>query len=146
MGRNGRVVKEREEDRFLLMVGYSPNRMPHRGADGYLDLASPRVVEKACWNFMTNGAGAGLMHKAGGEDAFRVVENYVYRNPVPWILKAADGSEQVIEEGDWVIGVVCSKQVYEDYKAGKYGSGSIQGRAQRAPASSETIAQVRRAS
>lgn len=132
-----------EEQRFLLMVGYSPNRMPLRGADGFVDVASPEVIEKACWRFMLNGAGSGLMHKAGGENAFRVVENYIYRNPVPWVLKAADGSEQTIRDGDWVLGVICSKEVWEDVKAGKYGGGSLQGGAARIHARPETLARQR---
>lgn len=140
---SGQVVKAINEQRFLLMVGYSPNRLPLRGADGYQDIASPAVVEKACWRFMANGAGAGLLHKEGGEDAFKVVENYIYRNPVPWVLKADDGSEVTIREGDWVIGAICSKETWADYKAGKYGSGSVQGGAVRGPVSAETLARQR---
>lgn len=137
------VVKAQEEQRFLLMVGYSPNRMPRRGADGFLDIASPETVEKACWRFMLNGAGAGLMHKAGGENAFKVVENYVYRNPEPWVMKATDGSTQTIHAGDWVIGALCSEQTWKDYRAGKYGSGSVQGGAKRDAPTPETLARQR---
>jgi hypothetical protein len=132
-----------EEDRFVLMVGYSPNKMPLRGADGFIDLASPNVVEKACWKFMLNGAGGGLLHKAGGENDVKIVENYIYRNPVPWVLKANDGSEQVICQGDWVIGAILSPQTWEDFKKAKYRGGSIQGGARRKPASAETLARVR---
>ena len=134
-----------KEDRFVLMVGYSPNKMPFRGADGFLDLASPEVVEKACWRFMDNGANAGLLHKEGDEDAFKVVENYIYRNPVPWVLKAVDGSEQTIRQGDWVIGARLRKDVWEDWKKGRYRSGSLQGGASRIPATPETLARVRSA-
>lgn len=138
------VVKGIDEaQRFLLMVGYSPNRQPLRGADGFIDIASPEVIEKACWRYMANGAGAGLMHKAGGEDAFKVVENYIYRNPIPWVLKAADGSEQTIREGDWVIGVICSKEVWTDVMSGKYGGGSLQGGAARIHPRAETLARQR---
>lgn len=139
----GCVVKANEEKRFLLMVGYSPNRLPKRGADGFLDIASPDVVEKAAWRFMLNGHGAGLMHKKGGEDAFRVVESSVYRNPEPWIVKAADGSTQTIREGDWLIGVVCSEPTWDEYKKGRWGSGSLQGGARRARPRPETLARQR---
>lgn len=139
----GTVAKAEEDKRFLLMVGYSPNRMPRRGADGFLDIASPDVVEKACWRFMLNGAGAGLMHKAGGENAFKVVENYVYRNPVPWELTAPNGEIVTIRDGDWVIGALCSKETWDDYKAGLYNSGSVQGGAKRMVASPETLAHQR---
>ena len=143
MAENMTVVKSNDEQRFLLMVGYSPNRLPRKGADGFLDTISPALAEKACWRFMLNGAGAGLMHKSGGENAFRVVENYVYRNDEPWILKAADGSTQTIRKGDWLIGVIATPEVFADFKAGKYGSGSIQGSASRRRATPETLARQR---
>lgn len=136
------VVRKSDESRFLLMVGYSPNRMPLKGADGYVDIASPDLIEKACWRFMANGAGAGLMHKAGGENAFRVVENSVYRGP-DWTFIAADGSEQTIRKGDWLIGVIASPEVWEDYKKGVYGSGSLQGSAKRMDPRPETLARQR---
>lgn len=143
MSKRFHVVKAQDEKRFLLMVGYSPNRMPKRGADGFVDIASPEVVEKACWRFMVNGAGAGLMHKAGGEKAFKVVENSIYRNDEPWVVTAVDGTQQTIRKGDWLIGVICSPQVYDDFKAGKYGSGSLQGGASRMAARPETLARQR---
>lgn len=146
MSKTGQVVKERSADRFLLMVGYSPNKMPYRGADGFIDLCQPEVVEKACWRFMSNGAGAGLMHKARPDEEeppFRVTENSIYRNPVPWVFKAADGSEVTITEGDWLIGVICSPQVWDDYRKGRYRGGSLQGKALRMAVTPETLARVR---
>jgi len=139
------VVKAEDAQRFLLMVGYSPNRLPKRGADGFLDVASPEVVEKAAWRFMLNGHGAGLMHKAGGEDAFRIVESSVYRNPEPWVVKATDGTEQTIREGDWLIGILCSPDTWAEYKKGRYGSGSLQGGARRRQPRAETLARQRSA-
>jgi hypothetical protein len=145
MAKNGRVLESNEEDRFLLLVGYSPNTMPHRGADGFLDVASPRAVEKACWRFLLNGGKAGTMHKAGGENAFRVVENGIYRNEIPWVIKSPDGPDQVIRQGDWVIGMILSKETWADYKAGLFGSGSLQGAAERMPATAETLERIRSA-
>lgn len=139
----GSVVKAEPEKRFLLMVGYSPNSMPKRGADGYLDVISPELAEKACWRFLLNGAGAGLLHKEGGADAFKVVENYIYRCDTPWVLKATDGTERTIRNGDWLIGVLCSEQTWADYKAGRYGSGSLQGSASRRAPSPETLEHLR---
>lgn len=135
---------EGSPDRFLLMVGYSPNKMPRKGADGRIDLASPRVVEKACWRFAANGFKGGTGHKPGGEDAFKVVENYVYRNSVPWVMKAIDGSEQKIEEGDWLIGVICTQKTWEEVEVGVWGSGSIQGACLVDEASPESLARVTR--
>ena len=139
----GFLAKENAEQRFLLMVGYSPNKMPYRGADGFVDLCRPEVIEKACWRFMENGAGAGIGHQPGGEDAFKVVENYIYRNPVPWELTAADGSKQVIKEGDWVLGIVLTPESWSDYKKGRWRGGSLQGKAERIRATPEVLARVR---
>ena len=136
------VAKAEEESRFLLMVGYSPNRMPLRGADGKLDVASPEVVEKACWRFMENGARGGLMHKAGGENALRVVENGIYRGP-EWHFTAANGEEVTVRKGDWLIGAILSPSAWRRYKNGEFGSGSLQGSAQRGPARPETLARQR---
>ena len=137
------VTKEAEEKRFLLMVGYAPNMMPKRGSDGFVDLALPDVIEKACWNYALNGFNPGVMHKAGGEEAFVVVENYIYRNPEPWVMKAANGDTVTIPFGTWVLGLILSKEEWDNYKAGKYNGGSMQGRARRRYASPEALAQVR---
>ena len=140
----GTVLKADDEKRFLLLVAYSANKMPARGADGYIDVASPEVLEKACWRFMDNGARVGLYHEPGHDGAARVVENYVYRNEVPWVMKAPDGSTQTVMYGDWVVGVICSKDTWNNYyKAGMIGGASPQGRAGRRLASEETLARMR---
>jgi hypothetical protein len=135
----GLVLKESEEDRFLLMMAYSPNKMPLRGADGFVDLAPARVIEKACWRFSQNGAQAGLWHEEGHEQAYKVVENYIYRNDVPWIE-----GDQTVRKGDWIIGGICAPPTWDLYKTGQIGGGSLQGGAQRAPASEDTLAHYMR--
>src|SRR5665213_4359994 len=97
----GSVVKANDENRFLLLVAYSPNEMPHRGADGFIDVVSHDVLEKACWKFMDNGAKVGLWHEKGTEHCGRVVENYVYRGP-DWSF-----NNQVVKAGTWLVGVIC---------------------------------------
>jgi hypothetical protein len=139
---DGAVLKSIEEKRFLLLVGYSPNRLPKRGADGFQDLASPELVSKACWRFMLNGAKAGLGHRPGGEDAFKVVENYVYRGN-DWVLKAPDGSTQTIRAGDWLVGIVCTPETWSAYKAGKFRSASLQGACRRGPVTPDLLARQR---
>lgn len=138
----GTVLKARDEDRFLLMVAYSPNRMPLRGADGKTDLASPRVLEKACWHFMAKGAKTGMWHESGHESEAVCVENYVYRNPVSWAVKNGE-HETVIKEGDWIVGFVLSEPAWEMYKAGEIGGVSMQGAASRKKPSAETLARSR---
>ncbi len=139
------LLKAEEESRFLLLVAYSPNKMPLRGADGFVDVARPEVLEKACWRFMDNGAQAGMWHKPGHENAARVVENYVYRNDVPWVIKCPDGTEQVVQKGDWIVGLILSPKSWKMFKAGLIGGGSLQGGAKRGIASEETLAYLRSA-
>ncbi|MDE2096465.1 MAG: hypothetical protein KGL39_04405 [Patescibacteria group bacterium] len=140
---SGTVLKASKKERFLLMVAYSANKMPLRGADGYIDVAPPEVLEKACWRFADNGAKVGLWHKDGNENCARVVENYIYRNPIPWVMKCPDGSEQVIKEGDWVVGMKLDPPTWEMYEKGLIGGASPQGRCVRGPASEETLERFR---
>lgn len=136
------VVKAREEDRFLLCVVYSPNRMPLRGADQRVDLATPDVLEKACWRFAMNGFKVGVDHKPGGEGAARVVENWIHRGP-SWHLIGPDGRESVVKAGDWIVGMVLSPSAWRSYKAGRFGGVSMQGRAERIPATKKTLNRVK---
>lgn len=140
---NGTVLKAAEEDRFLLLVAYSPNRMPHRGADGAIDIVQPRVLEKACWRFMDNGAKVGLWHEPGHGDAARVVENYIYRNPVPWVMKSPAGVEEIVQEGDWVTGMILTRPTWKLYKANLIGGASPQGACSRVEPRPETLERVR---
>ena len=137
----GLILKSRDEDQFLLMVVYDPHRMPLRGADKAIDIASPEVLEKGCWRFMGHGARGGLNHQPGHEDAIKFVENYIYRGP-DW---HEDGwpPDVVIKAGTWLAGALLSDATWADYKAGKYGGVSLQGGARRAPASAKSLARVR---
>ena len=139
----GTVLKADDENRFLLLVSYSANTMPARGADGYIDVANPAVLEKACWRFMDNGAKAGLWHQEGHADSARVVENYIYRNPIPWVIKAPNGRQQVVKAGDWLTGLILEPDTWRLYKAGRIGGASPQGRAGRRAAAPETLARMR---
>jgi hypothetical protein len=134
---SGTVLKANDEDHFLLMVAYSPHRMPLRGADKRIDLASPRVLEKACWRFMVNGARGGLWHEPGHEDAVKCVENYVYRGP-NWTLD----SGYVVKAGDWLVGFILDGPTWQLYKSGQIGGVSMQGGAGRKAVSAETLALV----
>jgi hypothetical protein len=131
-----------DEDHFALFVAYSPWSVPLRGADKKIDAASPRTLERGCWRFMANGAKPGIGHKPGGEDSSVVVENYIYRNPIPWVIKHPDGTEKVIRIGDWLIGFILDDETWADLKAGKYTGISMQGGAQRGPVTAETLARL----
>lgn len=132
------LLKASDEDRFLLCVVYSPNRMPLRGADKRTDVASPRVLEKAAWRFMLNGARTGVDHQSGGEDACRVVENWVHRGP-PWTVTSPAGVRETVKAGDWLVGLILSPKAWADYKAGRFGGVSMQGTATRRPPSKQTL-------
>lgn len=138
----GTVVKADDENRFLLLVAYSPNRMPHRGADRHIDVVSAPALEKACWRFMDNGHQAGLWHEAGHKHSARVVENYVYRGP-DWVLKSPAGTEEVIKAGDWLVGFILDPPTWGMYKSGLIAGASPQGDCHRIPARPETLAQLR---
>ncbi|MDE2104335.1 MAG: hypothetical protein KGL39_44265 [Patescibacteria group bacterium] len=139
----GAVLKADEENRFVLLMAYSPNHIPQRGQDQFIDVARPMVLEKACWRFMDNGAKAGLWHEPGHENEARVVENYIYRNPEPWVIKGNNGQEQVIKQGDWIVGFILSPTAWGLYKQGLIGGASPQGSAGRRRADPGFVAQLR---
>ena len=139
---SGTVLKTSDEQRFVLMVLYSPNRMPHRGADRKIDVVSPDVLEKACWRFTDNGLRVGLFHEPGHDGAAKCVENYIYRNPIPWVVEGPDGKKQVIKAGDWIGGFILDPPTWGMYKSGLIGGASPQGTAGRKPASDETLARI----
>lgn len=136
------VVKENPEQRFVLMVAYSPNRMPARGADGRIDVVAPDVLEKAAWKFAENGFKVGLFHEAGHDGAAQVVENFVHRGK-PMRFTAPDGSVQTVRKGDWLVGMILSPKAWELYKKGLIGGVSPQGTAGRKPATARTLARIK---
>lgn len=140
---HGLVVKADDAKRFLLTVAY-PVFKPDVSvaADGHIDVASDEVVERACWNFMRKGARLGIGHEPGHEDVGEVVENYIWRGE-PWVLKAADNTEQVIMPGDWLVGMVLRDEGWTLYKSGLLGGVSVQGGAQRRTPSPATLDRVR---
>jgi hypothetical protein len=137
------VIKADDDRRFLLTVAY-PAFKPDAAiaVDGHIDVASADVVERACWRFMRKGAKMGMWHQEESDEA-RVVENYIYRGPT-WVIKAPNGSDQKIESGDWLVGIICSPRQWAMYKAGMIGGVSPQGGARRAVPSQATLDAVRR--
>jgi hypothetical protein len=121
-----------EEDRFVLGIAYQAGRDPNikKGADGYRDWATEREIELACHGFMkAGGQRSGVFHIDGTDTAghARIVENYVYRNPNPWILE--DG--QVVKMGDWLIGAIVDETAWDMVKSGRITGWSPQGKARR---------------
>lgn len=130
----GEVIKSIPTQRFTLCVGY-PARKPDTGvaADGFRDWSSEESVEKAAWSYLRKSPKVGLHHLPGDttEGAAEVVESYIYRRDDPWIIKAADGSEQKICKGDWLIGLVWSEAGWNSILSGEITGVSAQGRAKR---------------
>ena len=124
-----------EESRFILGLAYQAGRDERiaKGRDGARDWFTPAELEKACWSFLPGGAQVGLYHMDDPSvmGHLTVTENYIYRNSEPWVIKAADGSEQVIKCGDWVIGGICDELGWSLVKSGKVRGFSPQGVARR---------------
>jgi hypothetical protein len=141
---NGTVIKANEEDQVLLLVAYDPNTIPHRGMDGFRDVVSPRVLEKACWKFAENGAKVTLFHK-GIEHECHMVENYVFRPDEPWVVKdevTGEPTGAVIRKGCWLVAVKCDDPTWALYKSDQIGGGSPEGACRRIPPRRETLARI----
>ena len=137
------VVKSEEERQFLLLVAYPANKADVGiAADGFRDFASKEVVERAAWRFMLHGAQMGRWHRELDPET-RVVESSIHRGPA-YTTKAVDGSEQTVEPGDWLVGVLCGDETWRLHKQGLIGGASPQGGARRRTPSPEAVANLRR--
>ena len=139
----GAVIKSDAEQRYVLMVAYAAMKADVGTAqDGFRDFGQPAVIEKACFNFMRKGCKLGMWHKEGYSDCGEVVENYIYRGPT-WVIKGDDGTEQIIEPGDWLTGMILTPEVWAMYKSGAIGGASPQGKAKRRIPDADTLARLR---
>lgn len=123
------VAKEGEPQKFCLGVAYTAGVNPRiaKGLDGGRDVFSESELERACWSFMLTGQQHGMFHMDGTEGAARPVENYIYRNPVPWVV----APDLVVRKGDWVLGALLEDRPWELVQAGKANGWSMQGAAKR---------------
>ena len=140
------MVKAEAPKRFLLTVAYpvySPDVAVAK--DGKIDVAAPNVVEQACWDFMGKGCRLGMWHEDGFDDCAVVKENYIYRNPQPWVQTTPAGKVQVIMQGDWLVGSVLTKSTWRLYESGLIGGVSVQGTADRLNRpTQQTVEEIRR--
>lgn len=138
----GTVIKSDAKQRYVLMVAYpSMKKDTATAADGHIDFGQAPVIEAACFNFMRKGCKLGMWHKEG-YDPGEVVENYIYRGPT-WVIKSDDGTSQVIEPNDWLVGMILRPEVFEMYEKGIISGASPQGRAKRRIPDPSTLAQLR---
>jgi len=139
----GRLIKADPERRFTLHVAYPYDRADRvRAADNHRDFASREAVEDAAWAYMLKHRKIGLNHEDGTEGSGDLVESGIHRGP-DWVIKAADGSECVVKDGDWTIGVIWAPQVWEAMKSGRLGGVSMQGSAVRRKPTREALARLR---
>lgn len=142
-GLSGVVVKADAPRRYTLTVAYPANKPDVAVAqDGHRDFASESAVEEAAWNYLHKSPKVGLWHKDGTDGAGDVVESYVYRGP-DWHLTAADGSEQVIKAGDWLLGIRWTPETWPLVEKGLIGGVSPQGRAKRRTPTTDAVANLR---
>lgn len=123
------IAPDAEPQQFCLGIAYQAGRDPRiaRGLDGGRDFFTEAELEKACWSFMLNGQELGMFHAEGTTGAARPVENYIYRNPIPWVV----GPDLVVRKGDWVLGALMDDKPWELVQAGDATGWSPQGRGRR---------------
>lgn len=142
-GLAGVVVKSTEEQRYTLTVAYPANKPDVAVAqDGFRDFADALAVEKAAWSYLRTSPNIGLWHENGTDGAGEVCESYIYRGP-DWLIKASDGSEQLIKAGDWLMGIIWSEASWPLVKQGLIGGVSPQGRAKRRMPDAAAVANLR---
>jgi site-specific DNA-adenine methylase len=115
-----RILRSEDERRYTLGVVY-----PVREVDAHGDYTTPAELERAAWEYMRKSRKVGLMHRPGTEGAGEVVESYIYRGP-PWEING-----QVVEPGDWLMGVIWREDVWPLIKEGQITGFSLQGWARR---------------
>lgn len=140
----GTMLKSDDEKRVALFVAYPANK-PDVGTalDGFRDFASKGVIESAAWNWLARGGHLGLWHERNADDLYEVVASDLHHGP-DWVLKATDGSEQRIVDGDWLVTVRAkTPEAWALIKSGVIGGASPQGAAKRRTPTPEALAGLR---
>jgi len=123
------------EPHYFLTVFHQAGPDPRivKGADGSRDYFTKDELRKACWSLMQSGVPeVGLFHADGTVGHGQIVESFLWPDGAPdWHVVAADGSEVVIKEGDWLGRILPDEVAWNLYKAGHIGGVSIQGQARR---------------
>ena len=140
----GMLVKSVPEKRITLHCCYPVNKSDvARAADGHVDFAGKQAVEDAAHEFMLKSQRIGLHHEPNTDGAGRVVECGLHRGP-DGVLRAADGSEQTITDGDWMLAIQWNPETWALIKSGKIRGVSMQGSAVRRRPDPQALAQLRK--
>lgn len=119
------------ERHFSLGVAYPADQV-----DGHGEFMKRATVQDTAWGYIAKGAKVGVMHADGTEGHAQVVESYIYQGP-DWATEGADGRQQVIKAGDWLVGVIWDAATWPLIRNGQLRGWSIQGTGTRRPISSE---------
>ena len=121
--RKARLLRSEPERRYTLAVAFPLNER-----DAYGDvITDPEELENMAWDFLRHHRKVGLLHQPGTDGAGNVVESYIYRGP-RWEING-----EVVEPGDWLLGVVWRADAWERIKNGEFTGYSIQGWGRRVP-------------
>lgn len=142
------AIKSEAKLRYTLGVAY-PAFSPDvaMAMDLHRDFASDETVRKAAWGYLADHRQIGLCAYSAHVDpdmaAGTVVESYLYPSPDPWVIKAADGSEQTIMQGDWLLGVQWTPDAFAAIERGAVDGFSFVGQTQRRKPDAESLARLR---
>ena len=137
------VFKSNSDLRVTTGLAYPHNRPDvSTAADGFRDFVSKDVLREAAWSWLTKNRSVGLRHADDTEGHGTVVESYLWPG-ADWLVKASDGSEHVIREGDWLCSVRWDEPTWNLIKSGELNGFSPQGAAKRRTPSPETLASLR---
>lgn len=116
-----RLAVPENPQRFILGCAY-----PADAVDGHNEFVSKAELEQIAWEFLRDHRTIGFYHADNTLTHASVVESYCHRG-APWVTKALDGSEQVIREGDWMLGVLMDEIGFEQVVREAADGWSIQG-------------------
>jgi len=83
--------------------------------DGHRDFAGKTAVEKAAHDYLLKHRKVGLMHADGTDGSGDLVESGIHHGP-DWVMKAADGTEQHVIDGDWTGAIQWDVPTWERWK------------------------------
>ncbi|MBX5477157.1 MAG: hypothetical protein IRZ18_08570 [Clostridia bacterium] len=127
------VMKAAEEQHYTLGIAYPADRI-----DAHGEFTSAEELERTAWHWMAEHRLIGIQHEDGTTGHGVPVESYIYRGP-DWEING-----QTVRAGDWLLGVVWDDTAWDLIKRGVLKGYSIQGEAERKPASKGEVKRLDR--